>query len=87
VENRRFYKVRSHYLLEIDKVQSFGSNGTMTETFYWDVYISSNDQDEYKGKATCQGKRHLDIQWTTLSKLNLDEEMAEICERQMEAMT
>jgi hypothetical protein len=86
VENRRVFPVENHYLVEIDKVSTVGTIGTRTETFSWDIYIASNKREEYRGRATCSHKKHLNISWTNLmidKKTPLDE-MIEICERLME---
>lgn len=82
MESRRKYQVIEHYLIEIDNVKSFGSNGTMTNTFSWDVYIAVNDQDEYKGRAV-EIAKNISLPWTSLKEHLYLDEMINYIERTM----
>ncbi|AGK52020.1 hypothetical protein [Bacillus sp. 1NLA3E] len=81
MEPRRIYNVESHYLVEIDDVKSYGSSGTLTKTYSWDVYIASKGS-EYRGRADEKNK-NISIPWTVLKENNLLEEMIRIIEYTM----
>ncbi|WP_332695798.1 hypothetical protein [Halalkalibacter lacteus] len=81
MDNIREFKVKNHYLVEIDN-QGDLDYRQKVKTWSWDIYIAANDHQEYRGKALAPGKG-IEIPWTELSKADLLEEMIEICERQM----
>ncbi len=78
---KRIFNIDSHYLIEIDDTSSFGSQGTITTTFSWDVYIASKGT-EYRGMAI-ERQKQLSIPWTTLVENDLLDEMTNIIERSM----
>ncbi|MED4462669.1 hypothetical protein [Metabacillus fastidiosus] len=73
--------VEEHYLLLIDKERPFGSNGTWTETWTWEVFIASSGE-EYMGKAVCEN-RDVKIPWIDLKDDNISDEMIRICKNHM----
>ncbi len=81
METVRVFDVKSHYMVEIDKVRPF-NNGSMTTTYTWDIYIADNDSG-FRGKAVEQSK-NLRIPWTTLEELDLLQEMIKKCQYEME---
>ncbi|UYY98645.1 hypothetical protein OJ967_25380 [Peribacillus frigoritolerans] len=81
MENTRVYNIEKHYLVEIDDVQPFGSNGTATATWSWDVYIASKDE-EYKGMAIARERKEV-IHWTALREEDYLSEIIKLCQNRV----
>lgn len=78
MESRRVFAVEKHYLVEIEDTKPMGTNGTITTTYSWDVYIASKGT-EYRGRAEEKSKS-FSIPWTTLVENDLLQEMIKIIE-------
>lgn len=66
---------KKHYLAEIDYKNRL-------ERWSWDIYIASNENKEYVGKAMAPGKG-IEVPWTVLEQKDYLGEMIEICEELM----
>ncbi|MCK0470247.1 hypothetical protein [Halalkalibacter sp. APA_J-10(15)] len=71
-------RVNKYYLAEID----INPKKHQTERWSWDIYISTNDDDQYYGKAHAPG-RGLEIPWTQLEKPDFLAEMIDLCEQKI----
>jgi hypothetical protein len=81
LDNIKEFKVKNHYLVEIDNLGNLDFRECL-KRWSWDIYIASNDNHEYRGKALAPGKG-VEVPWTKLRKADLLEEMIEICKRKM----
>jgi len=81
--NVRKFTIYSNELVQIDKVEPFGSHGTQTVTWNWEIQIASSADDVYKGMAIERKKNAL-IPWVTLkSHDSLTNEVIEMCKSYM----
>jgi hypothetical protein len=81
MEKLRVYSVEN-YLIEIDETKPFGSMGTQTYTWKWEVTIAKHD-NIYKGMAIERNK-HMTIPWCELIEMSPTEEMKKVCLSYME---
>lgn len=80
----RKFTIDSKELVQIDKVKPFGSHGTQTVTWNWEIQTASSADDVYKGMAIERKKNAL-IPWTTLKAHNdLTNEIIEMCKNYMD---
>lgn len=74
--------VNKYYLAEID----INPQKHQTERWSWDIYISTNENDQYYGKAHAPG-RGIEIPWTPLRKQDYLAEMIDLCEQNIPRMS
>jgi|GEM_PF-4902603 len=63
----RIFEVKEHYLVEIDETKPFGSNGSQTRTYTWEVLIAVKGF-EYRGKAIETKDQKREISWLTIEE-------------------
>ncbi|TWI55271.1 hypothetical protein [Halalkalibacter nanhaiisediminis] len=81
MNNVKEFTVQNYYLVEIDHVGGVDPRNKVTK-WSWDVYIATNEKEEYRGKALAPG-RGVEVPWTVLGKKDLLEEMIEMCQQHM----
>jgi hypothetical protein len=74
----RVYPVESHYLIEIDTCE----DDKVTKTWIWDVYIASDGNKDYRGRAK-ESTGEYEISWTVLRDHDLLQEMIRHCQMVM----
>ncbi|WP_077308696.1 hypothetical protein [Terribacillus halophilus] len=80
---KRIYEVLNHFLVEVDETKPFGSHGTQTLTYTWEVFIAVNGE-EYKGKAVEPKNQKRYIDWMTIPGVERPlEYMIQAIERQI----
>jgi hypothetical protein len=69
----RIYNTEKH-IVEIEETKVFGSNGTMKETYVWEITIGSSQDDTYKGMS----KEHTKGKTITWMELKTDKPLSEM---------
>jgi len=81
---KRVYEVTNHVLVEIDETKPFGSNGTQTLTYTWEIFIAVSG-NEFKGKAVEPKDQKRVIDWVTIPESETPfDYMVQIIERKMQ---
>ncbi|WLR56507.1 hypothetical protein LC048_06270 [Mesobacillus subterraneus] len=79
---KKTFEVEEHHLVEIKETKPFGSNGSQTRTYHWEVFIASKGT-EYRGKAIEPKDQKREIPWMTIEEheMNPLDFMVECIER------
>ncbi|WP_062051286.1 hypothetical protein [Bacillus sp. JCM 19034] len=71
-----------YYLAEIDSTPT----KHQAERWSWDIYISTNENDQCYGKAFAPG-RGIEIPWTPLREQDYLAEMIDLCEQSISRLS